>query len=89
LTPPPKAYRIKINNNMSKFDKLTEAYMNVVKESSYNLYTDVLNPLNSILAVDESVGETLDNVDDLVQFLIQKNPSIQNDLLEYVKSKGI
>ena len=29
MTPPPKPYRIKINNNM-KFDKLTEAYMNVV-----------------------------------------------------------
>ena len=74
---------------MKEFDKLTEAYMNVVKESSYNLYTDVLNPLHSILAVDEHVGETLENVDELLHFLIKKNPSIQNDLLEYVKSKDL
>ena len=74
---------------MKEFDKLTEAYMNVVKESKYNLYTDVLNPLHSILAVDEHVGETLENVDELLHFLIKKNPSIQNDLLEYVKSKSV
>jgi hypothetical protein len=73
---------------MSKFDKLTEAYIKVVKESSSNLYTDILNPLHTILNVDEDVSGTLENVDDLVQFLIQKNPSIQNDLLEYVKSKS-
>jgi energy-converting hydrogenase A subunit M len=42
-----------MNNNMSKFDKLTEAYIKVVKESSYNLYTDILNPLHTILNVDE------------------------------------
>jgi hypothetical protein len=72
---------------MSKFDKLTEAYMNVVKESPPNLYTDILNPLHTILNVDEDVSGTLENVDDLIQFLVKKNPSIQNDLLEYVKSK--
>ena len=74
---------------MKEFDKLTEAYMNVVKESSYNLYTDVLNPLHSILAVDEHVGETLENVDELLHFLIKKNPSIQNDIIEFVKSKDL
>jgi hypothetical protein len=73
-----------------KFDKLTEAYIKVVKESKYNLYTDVLNPLHSILAArHEHVEETLDNVDELLHFLIKKNPSIQNDLLEYVKSKEV
>jgi hypothetical protein len=71
-----------------KFDKLTEAYMNVVKESPSNLYTDILNPLHTILNVDEDVSGTLENVDDLIQFLVKKNPSIQNDLLEYVKSKS-
>jgi hypothetical protein len=73
---------------MSKFDKLTEAYIKVVKESSHNLYTDILNPLHTIIGDADHVGDALDNVDDLVQFLIQKNPSIQNDLLEYVKSKS-
>ena len=53
---------------MSKFDKLTEAYIK--------------------LYVDEDVSSTLDNVDDLIQFLINKNESIQNDLIEYVKSKS-
>jgi len=73
---------------MSKFDKLTEAYMNVVRESSFNVNTDILNPLHTILYVDEDVSSTLDNVDDLIQFLVKKNPSIQNDLIEYVKSKS-
>jgi hypothetical protein len=74
---------------MSKFDKLTEAYIKVVKESSYNLYTDILNPLHTILNVDEDVSGTLENVDELLHFLIKKNPSIQNDLIEYVKSKEV
>ena len=74
---------------MSKFDKLTDAYIKVVKESSFNLYTDILNPLHTILNVDEDVSGTLENVDELVQFLIQKNPSIQNDLIEFVKSKSM
>jgi hypothetical protein len=73
---------------MSKFDKLTEAYIKVVRESSYNLNTDILNPLHSILYVDEDVSRTLDKVDDLIKFLINKNSSIQNDLIEYVKSKS-
>ena len=63
--------------------------VNPIKKTSPNLYTDVLYPLHSILAVDEHVGETLENVDELLHFLLKKNPSIQNDLLEYVKSKSV
>jgi hypothetical protein len=59
-----------------------------VKKSSYNLYTDILNPLHWIIG-EAHIGDTLNNVDDLVEFLIKKNPSIKNDLVEYVKSKNI
>jgi hypothetical protein len=58
------------------------------KESSPNLYTDILNPLHAIIGDADHVGDALNNLDDLVHFLIQKNPSIQSDLLEYIKSKS-
>ena len=36
----------------------------------------------------DHVRDALDNVDEMVEFLIQKNPFIQHDLIEFIKSKN-
>jgi hypothetical protein len=36
----------------------------------------------------DHVGDALDNIDEMVKFLIQKNPFVQNDLVEFIKSKN-
>lgn len=53
-----------------------------------NLYTDILNPLHMIIGDADHVGDALDNVDEMIKFLIQKNPFVQNDLVEFIKSKN-
>ena len=53
-----------------------------------NLYTDILNPLHMIIGDADHVGDALDNVDEMIKFLIQKNPFIQNDLVEFIESKN-
>lgn len=80
-------YKDMNNSDVIPNIKATEAYMNVVKEDSFNLYTDILNPLHMIIGDADHVGDALSNVDELVEFLIKKNPSVQNDLVEFVKSK--
>ena len=63
---------------------LEEAYKKITE---LNLYTDILNPLHMIIGDADHVDSALSNVDELLEFLIKKNPSIQNDLLEYIRSK--
>lgn len=58
-----------------------------ISEPSLNLYTDILNPLHMIIGDADHVDSALSNVDELLEFLIKKNPSIQNDILEYIRSK--